>query len=613
MANRKRDNVTGFNYPEPVSELLTMGDCRGMREWPDYLELGLGPEHIPDLIRMALDEDLNWADSDSLEVWAPVHAWRALAQLGAEEAIEPLTRLLPRIDEYDDDWVGEELPDVFGLIGPAAVPTLRDYLADASHGLWARVAAAHSLGTIGERHPQARSECVESLTATLRRFAEHDRTLNAFIISYLVDLKAVEAASLMERAFNADCVDLSVEGDWQDVQVRLGLIHERISPPEYDFLEEIFGPAPAPQEEPQHATSRYMCVTLGVIDKLQEDYFAGRDLGRSIPGMDATTSAVIVAESLQADRLWDTLPEILAQPSSAKPLREPLSDWSRATLAELFFGVSDVAREIGDEAQTRDYWALAWAMLEEALSSPTASPMLWYQDIFFEMGQELRRLGDREAIEFVKRGLAHDLRHHEGMNARSFLLDLAETHLWLDDLHTGLTLLAALLRNDPADIWTYNLMAITFDRFGLTELGTEAARRGLEWIEATGDPEELRDQLLQSLEDMEQSERRGREAEVDPTVLTDLRAAMALDFEAGEHRPVVGLCHELVPDLDQIPVKRPPEKPDLPPSHEFVQRREAPPAHRKLGRNDPCWCGSGKKYKYCHMRADQRRLRARRG
>jgi preprotein translocase subunit SecA len=24
-----------------------------------------------------------------------------------------------------------------------------------------------------------------------------------------------------------------------------------------------------------------------------------------------------------------------------------------------------------------------------------------------------------------------------------------------------------------------------------------------------------------------------------------------------------------------------------------------------LGRNDPCWCGSGKKYKYCHLRTDQ--------
>ena len=22
--------------------------------------------------------------------------------------------------------------------------------------------------------------------------------------------------------------------------------------------------------------------------------------------------------------------------------------------------------------------------------------------------------------------------------------------------------------------------------------------------------------------------------------------------------------------------------------------------HDKIGRNDPCWCGSGKKYKKCH-------------
>ncbi|MGI6736334.1 MAG: methionyl aminopeptidase [Anaerovoracaceae bacterium] len=31
--------------------------------------------------------------------------------------------------------------------------------------------------------------------------------------------------------------------------------------------------------------------------------------------------------------------------------------------------------------------------------------------------------------------------------------------------------------------------------------------------------------------------------------------------------------------------------------------------NRKLHRNDPCWCGSGKKYKQCHMRFDER-LRA---
>ncbi len=36
---------------------------------------------------------------------------------------------------------------------------------------------------------------------------------------------------------------------------------------------------------------------------------------------------------------------------------------------------------------------------------------------------------------------------------------------------------------------------------------------------------------------------------------------------------------------------------------------QAQPARssKSLGRNDPCWCGSGKKYKACHMRADQGR------
>lgn len=30
---------------------------------------------------------------------------------------------------------------------------------------------------------------------------------------------------------------------------------------------------------------------------------------------------------------------------------------------------------------------------------------------------------------------------------------------------------------------------------------------------------------------------------------------------------------------------------------------------RDLGRNDLCWCGSGKKYKRCHLAADEKKLR----
>ena len=30
------------------------------------------------------------------------------------------------------------------------------------------------------------------------------------------------------------------------------------------------------------------------------------------------------------------------------------------------------------------------------------------------------------------------------------------------------------------------------------------------------------------------------------------------------------------------------------------------PTPAELGRNEPCWCGSGKKYKKCHLAKDER-------
>jgi len=35
------------------------------------------------------------------------------------------------------------------------------------------------------------------------------------------------------------------------------------------------------------------------------------------------------------------------------------------------------------------------------------------------------------------------------------------------------------------------------------------------------------------------------------------------------------------------------------------QGQPPPPAPSKPKRNDPCWCGSGKKYKHCHLKSDQ--------
>lgn len=253
------------SYSPPISQLLALGDDDDLAEdWSGYLNLGLTSEHVPDLIRLALDEPLRWyeedPDSDEYgpEIFGPVHAWRALAQLHATEAAEPLTRLLHNIDKFDDDWVGEELPDVFEQLGPATVPVLARYLEqeDGEAYPYACVSAGEALSQIGRRYPEARAECVATMTRRLEPFAENDESLNGFLIHGLIELKAVEAAPLIEQAFAAEAVDYTVDGDWEDAQIALGLKEKRETPRRNyiaeamgltDFLPRLEAPRPIPE------------------------------------------------------------------------------------------------------------------------------------------------------------------------------------------------------------------------------------------------------------------------------------------------------------------------------------------------------------------------------
>jgi hypothetical protein len=236
-----------------MEKLLALGEPEIKQNWLDCAAMEIGPEHIEELIGLALDEKLNRAPSDSREVWVPVHAWRALGQLRAAEAAEPLTRLLQRIEDAEDAWVGEELPRVFGMIGPPAIPPLSEYLRADAHPVYSRVAAAHGLQCIGEDHPEVRDEVVAILSGQLAEFEENDPDLNGFLISHLIDLHAVEAAPRMKQAFDADSVNLFVMGDWEDAQIELGLKSAREKPRRptpFDLLlnRQAALPEPAPPE-----------------------------------------------------------------------------------------------------------------------------------------------------------------------------------------------------------------------------------------------------------------------------------------------------------------------------------------------------------------------------
>ena len=223
-------------YAAPVRRLLSIGEIRSYdsADWPDYLrEFAIGHEHIGELIRLACDEALHRALSGTTEVWAPLHAWRALGQLRAAVSVAPLLALLKTIEE--DEAAEAELPVVFGMIGPTAISYCADFLSDRANPPFPLITAIDAIKEIAERHPGCRAECVGILARTLQPPAHP--SVSGFVVSALIDLCAVEAIDAIREAFRRKSVDISIAGDEEDVEIELGLRERRATPaPRYMML-----------------------------------------------------------------------------------------------------------------------------------------------------------------------------------------------------------------------------------------------------------------------------------------------------------------------------------------------------------------------------------------
>lgn len=248
-------------YPPPLDRLKEFG--RPSDAWDasrgaqDYVaELGLTFQHVPGLLRVARQWlDADW-DAEQVEpdVWAPIYAWRALGQLGAVEAVEPLLEMMDGLDKTDDDWHMEEFPEVFARIGPDAVDALRRYVADPTHGRYPRSVAGHGLVQIAKRRPECRDAAVAALGSALAAYEENGLESNAFLVTNLLELKGVEQAELIERAFAAGQVDDEICGYWDHVREELGveglgLAPDRPPRPRQTSYLRLDGPEPLSKEE----------------------------------------------------------------------------------------------------------------------------------------------------------------------------------------------------------------------------------------------------------------------------------------------------------------------------------------------------------------------------
>ncbi|NIA07963.1 MAG: DUF1186 domain-containing protein [Actinobacteria bacterium] len=216
---------------ELLDQLEGFGDPRKTWKWgqyePDYVRaFNLTRQDIPQLLTITKQwiEREDWPDDQSdLTIYAPIHAWRALAQLGAEEAVSLLIDMIEPMDQWEDDWHLEEFPTAFGMIGPASLSPLAAFLANSDYGEFSRICAGHGLCELANRHAATRVPVVEILTRELSNHAGNPEGLNAFLISYLIKLKAVESAEVIERAYADECVDEWVVGNWDTVRQDLGV------------------------------------------------------------------------------------------------------------------------------------------------------------------------------------------------------------------------------------------------------------------------------------------------------------------------------------------------------------------------------------------------------
>lgn len=213
-------------YPPPVDALLELGDPRDTGVADRRAALGFTQEHLPDLLRMARDRGLYTADSDTDEVWAPLHAFSALEDLDISAVVPELVPLF----DLQDDWLNTELPELLGKAGAPALEPIRAYLADHTRWAYGHAHASDALEEIAKQHPDLRDQVVDILSDVLRDAEDYHEVAVSRAMSALVELGAEEALPLIRRAFELGQIDEMLRGPWGAILDEFGIESEDDDP-----------------------------------------------------------------------------------------------------------------------------------------------------------------------------------------------------------------------------------------------------------------------------------------------------------------------------------------------------------------------------------------------
>lgn len=206
------------------------------RHWENYLHLGFCTDDIAALLDILCDKSLLDAYLESDLGWAPLHAWRVLAQLKSTEAIEPIFKLSAQYPH--NDFMISELPVALSMIGQPARSAVVEALLGGNAAEGQKKLAAAALGEMALRQPEQRGDVIEVFRQYLQSPDPDSPVHNGLLVCHLLDLKAIELLDELRAFYKNDYADISITGDIEDVEIELGVRKTRTTPkPKLDFLD----------------------------------------------------------------------------------------------------------------------------------------------------------------------------------------------------------------------------------------------------------------------------------------------------------------------------------------------------------------------------------------
>jgi hypothetical protein len=109
----------------------------------------------------------NWR-GDGEDWWTGIHITFILGAIAGKDVMTPLIMSLRLADTYDCDWILEQLPAIFGKIGPAVIEPLKKIVLDLSNNWSVRTTALQGIAAVVIHQPRLSRDIFDFVAQILK-------------------------------------------------------------------------------------------------------------------------------------------------------------------------------------------------------------------------------------------------------------------------------------------------------------------------------------------------------------------------------------------------------------------------------------------------------------